>query len=169
VPTPDDFVTRPVLAELLGVEERTITNYRNQFADFPVRVRGRTVDFPLKKCVQWYIKFREREYRERFKSEGAEETREFDRRTRIADLVIKEANAAERLKKLTTVDAAERLLADYASRVRAVHISAPSKYARAKFPELQFSDALKRLQDIFDAVEISLQRDDDDTAESEAA
>lgn len=165
----EEFVSRNAMASTLGVTVTTIANLRSQYADFPVRVRGRSVTFPRDRCVQWYIKFKQQEVRRRSGAETPEEVKEIDRRTKLADMQIREAEAAAKLGQLTTVPAFEQAMTEYAARVRAVHNSAPSRYARKYFPDLPFADALKRLQKIFDAVERNLQADEDDALDEVAA
>lgn len=47
--------SREEIAEILGVDVRTITNYVRQHSDFPNRVDGKRRFFPIARCVAWKI------------------------------------------------------------------------------------------------------------------
>lgn len=50
----EQFASREEIAEILGCDVRTITKYVKQNPkDFPSRVRGKTRDFPIRRCVTW--------------------------------------------------------------------------------------------------------------------
>jgi hypothetical protein len=86
---------------------------------------------------------------------AADEMRELDRRSRSAEVEMREARARQLRGELVTVAAFEAELEHYASLVRAQHVAAPSRYA-ARFPELTYGVAAERLQVIFDEIERSL-------------
>lgn len=86
-------------------------------------------------------------------------------RKRQADVLKREARLGLELKQLTTVSACEQILAEHAQRVRAVIMTAPARYARL-FPELPRAQALERLQQLFDAIALQLQRDEDSAADN---
>lgn len=52
--------TRREIAELLGVDERSITNYQKETPAIPHDREGRTVRYPVRACVAWKL---EREIR----------------------------------------------------------------------------------------------------------
>lgn len=59
----DSYVTRAELADLLGVEVRTVTNWLKLPADpapgpVPSRVAGRERTFPVKRCIAWHVEYR---------------------------------------------------------------------------------------------------------------
>lgn len=47
--------SREEIAEILGVDVRTITNYVRQHSEFPNRVDGKRRLFPIARCVAWKI------------------------------------------------------------------------------------------------------------------
>lgn len=51
----EKFATREEIAEILGVDVRTITNYVRAHSDFPNRVDGKHRRFPVARCVAWKI------------------------------------------------------------------------------------------------------------------
>jgi hypothetical protein len=49
------YASREEIADILGCDVRTITNYVKLYSDFPNRVSGKNRDFPVARCVQWKI------------------------------------------------------------------------------------------------------------------
>jgi phage terminase Nu1 subunit (DNA packaging protein) len=50
-----DLLTRAEVAVVLGVEERTITNYQKLPTPIPTERRGRNVQYPLVAVVAWWV------------------------------------------------------------------------------------------------------------------
>lgn len=57
----DQYLTRPALADFLGISEREITNLVKEHDAFPSRMTGRSRSFPRNRCRAWYLEFKQRE------------------------------------------------------------------------------------------------------------
>jgi transcriptional regulator with XRE-family HTH domain len=51
----DEYLSREDLADRLGVDVRTVTNWVKNQRGFPSRMRGKERDFPWLRCLQWHI------------------------------------------------------------------------------------------------------------------
>ena len=69
----DQHVSRELIAFVLDVDERTITNLVKDHDGenpFPSRVVGKSRTFPVARCVQWYVKFKMDEAAKRANPKG---------------------------------------------------------------------------------------------------
>ena len=169
----EEFVTRQRFAQVIGVDVRTISNWRRDHADFPVRVRGRRVEIPLTRGVKWFVAFRiADEMRRRLSDPEAGKPLTPAQRKDLADAKIKELNYEERLLSLIPREDAANEVAAYQERVRAVILAMPGRHATDSLTNLPTvgrvlqqlkSLAALLLQDLLDDVD-AMETDDEEPA-----
>jgi phage terminase Nu1 subunit (DNA packaging protein) len=116
-------VTRKEIATILGVDERSITNYAQE--GMPRSVKGKNVWYPLRSCIAWYI---EREKKAAREGKGLSELDAARARKAIADAHVAELKAAEEEGRLIPVETHTRRLEAICDRLRSVLMVVPSKY-----------------------------------------
>lgn len=170
------FVERAEIAFLLGVEERTITNWVRKHSDFPSRVQGRTRTFPVRRCLQWN---QDRIVAEMVASLGPakpDDEEEAARRRAIAEAELAEIKVAKARAEVVNVQLALREIHDTFARVRSTALAKPGEYAPQILHLEDLGDAtrvLRRLiDDLLSELQVQLGRDqvrdaDDDEGEGE--
>lgn len=118
-----ETVNRPEIARLLGVDERSITNYRQE--GIPVRVRGKSVDYPVVQCIAWYI---DRERDAARKGKGLNELDQARSRKTLAEAQLAETKLAEAEGNLIPIEMHEKRIGDICDRLRNTLTTVPSKY-----------------------------------------
>lgn len=137
------LVSADIVGEALGLTGRRVRQLAEE-GKLPRAARGL---YDLVACTRAHVGV--------LRAAAADEIRELDRRSRSAEVEMREARARQMRGELVTVAAFEAELEHYATLVRAQHVAAPSRYA-ARFPELSYGVAAERLQVIFDEIERSL-------------
>jgi phage terminase Nu1 subunit (DNA packaging protein) len=109
-----NLLKRSEIATVLGVEQRTITNYQKLPKPIPTQRKGREVFYPLAPCVQWFAEYRV--------GEAEKSISELDmarQRKLTAEAELAEIKLAQERGGLVSVDVADRTLAGICDQLRA--------------------------------------------------
>jgi len=113
-----DLLSRKEIAHILGVDERSITNYAKE--GIPRSVKGRVIRYPLAPCVQWFVEFRVRQHE---MGKGPSELDLAKQRKTSADARLAELEVAEKEGELIPIDVAlgafSHLLEEFRARTMA--------------------------------------------------
>ena len=171
----DEFVSRRRFAELLGVNVRQIADYRKH-PDFPVRVRGRTVEIPLARGLRWWVDFK---VSEQLRRKGQTPTAPGEKpltpsqRKDLADAKKKELEYELALERLVPAEVALREVATYQERIRAIVLAMPGRYADERLVQVPtLGRVLRELKRIAAGLMTDLQGDAeelDPAADADAA
>lgn len=169
----DRYVSREEIAEELGVEERTITNWvkappANAPGPFPCRVRGRNRTFPRRKCLAWYIEFKVAEGLARAAPAQPTDLVEAERRKAVADAELAELKVAQLRGDLVPVALFREEVSRPLQRVRARLMTVPGEFGPRFVGLSEVGQAVQRLRDLVDATLSELREtgaaDDEDDA-----
>lgn len=147
----DRYVSREEIADELGVEERTITNWVREAPEhapgpFPSRVKGRARTFPRRKCLTWFIQFKINEGIARSAPPRPTDIAEAERRKAVADAEKAELQVAQ----LRAILAPRTIIDEVCQRqmqaLRAVIVSMPGRYGPRMVGCVDIADAVERLQ-----------------------
>lgn len=141
-------VSRKAIAKALKVDERTITNLRRRYADFPVRVKGRSVTFPIRRCKAWYAAHLKEQQAAREKSEAPSALREIEERSKRAQMLVHEANAAARIAELLPSQAVREEVASVMAGLRSAIDAMPQQHAHRILHKTNVIDAAAALREI---------------------
>lgn len=153
----DRFVDRKEIAWLLGVEERTITNWVRKHSDFPSRVRGRERDFPVRRCLQWRTDKLVAESLASASSKPPSDVGEAEKRKLIAEAELAEIKVAKARGEVVLVTVARAEMRDVFSRIRASLTAKPGEYAPRMLHLETVNEAIAPLRDLVDDVLAELQ------------
>lgn len=133
----EDWVSRKQFADVIGVDVRMVAEYRKR-ADFPVRVRGRAVQIPLARAVQWYVEFKVADELRRRAADGDRPDKPLTptQRKDLADAKKKELEYDRLLGNSIDREDAAREVARYQERVRATISAIPGRYADERLMNL---------------------------------
>jgi phage terminase Nu1 subunit (DNA packaging protein) len=121
-------VGRAEIALTLNVSAREITNLVKAHHDFPSTVTGRARTFPLRRCVQWYVRFKSQEAVKRAKPATPSNVEEMNRRRAEADMKMAEMDVAEREGRLVSVIHVDQVVGELCDRMRATIVNIPGNF-----------------------------------------
>lgn len=111
-----DLLTRREIAAVLGVDERSVTNYAQASPPIPRSVHGRSVRYPLAPCVRWFVEYRV----EQAVSDGGPSELDLARQRKTsADARLAELDVAEREGDLVPIAVVERTVGGLCDELRA--------------------------------------------------
>jgi phage terminase Nu1 subunit (DNA packaging protein) len=153
----DRYVERDEIAFLMDVTPRTVTNYRKHHSDFPCRVSGRAVTFPVKRCLQWQ--------RDRIVADAIADVAppvpsnivQAELRKTIADAELAELKVGRMRGDLLAVQVAAKEIRNAFGRVRARLLSTPGEYAPQMLHLEEMPQAVSKLRQLVDTVLAELQ------------
>lgn len=111
-----DGATRKQIAEILGVDERSITNYQAESPPIPTARQGRAVRYPIAPAVAWYLDRERRRARENKLPSELEMARQ---RKVLAEARIAEKEAADAEGSIIPLEVHEVRVAALAGRLAA--------------------------------------------------
>jgi phage terminase Nu1 subunit (DNA packaging protein) len=149
----DSFGSRAEVALALRLSEREITNLvkRGRHADgteFPSRVRGRHRDFPLDRCFEWYIQFKQEEALERAAPREPSNLIDAELRKAVADAEIAELRVAKLRGEVAPIDAHRKELRRVLGKVRGQIVAMPGAYASRVLNLPDMAAAVARLREV---------------------
>jgi phage terminase Nu1 subunit (DNA packaging protein) len=142
------YVSREEIADRLGVEPRTVTNWVRNHSDFPSRVEGRSRSFPAQKCLLWFI---DRKVADAVSSMlPPQQTSMVDAELRkaVADAELAELRVQKLRGEVIPVEMARKELRLIFTRLRARLISAPGEYAPQILNLGTVADAVLKLREV---------------------
>lgn len=142
------FVSRPELALTLGVTERTIASLRRRYADFPARIRGRSVTFPVAACRRWFTAYQERLAAERATEERSAPLLAIEERTKAARMAMAEADVAQRMRDLLPAKDVYDEVSGLLGGIRAAIDAMPQEHAHRILHKNNTIDAAVALKEI---------------------
>ncbi len=173
--------TRPVekelgrkeLAAVLGVTDRTITDWIRRHPDFPSRIRGRGRSFPIARCVQWYVAYKVADAEER--ASPREQPSSAESRKKEADAQLAEFKVAQARQTLITVHDAAVETTRFCDSLRAVVRGLRSRYASRVLNMVTVKEANRTLdtitRDLLEDLDRAVEHaaEDDDSPETDTA
>lgn len=149
-------VERDELADILGVDVRTITNYIKK-PDFPSRVRGNRRTFPVRRCVQWKI---DHDVADAIASMAPPKpSHDAELRKMAADAELAEIKVQKARGEVVPVaDAIKEVKQSY-SRVRARFASIPGEYGPRLLNLTSIPEVTRQLREMIGSVMVELQTD----------
>lgn len=160
---PDRFVSRAEIADRIGLSARQITNLvrSGKLSDgtvFPSRVNGRDRTFPVERCFEWYVRFKQEEALERAAGRPAlSNIADAELRKAIADAEIAELKVQRLRGEVAPIEQyrneMRRVMTRVASRFRAM----PGEYASKILEPLDMPRATNVLRDMVGEVLAELQ------------
>jgi hypothetical protein len=151
------FVTRVELAARLGVTERTITNWVRRHEDFPSKVRGQNREFPLGRCIQWYLQRMIADAIASMAPPASLNAAEADSRKAIAEAELAEIKVAKARAEVVLVAKAVKDRRDDYGRIRAALLAKPGEYADQVLRLETVAQAMPVLRGMMDNVIAELQ------------
>jgi phage terminase Nu1 subunit (DNA packaging protein) len=142
------YVTRAEIAELLGVEERTITNWIKKHPEFAAltRVRGTSRTFPVQKCLQWDKDRAVADAISSVQPPAPDDMYEAERRRAIADAELAEIKVAKAKGELVDASAAAHEASRTMDRIGARLRSIPGEFAPQITAPLSMPEAVAILR-----------------------
>lgn len=155
----EKYISRQEFADLIGVDVRMVAEYRKRAgAEFPCRVKGRTITVPVTRAVRWYIEFKVTdELRRRRPEDGTSGRMAAKERRELAEAALAEHRLDRELGKTIDIDTVAREILRYQERVRATLLAARSRYADRIAPAV--------LKTVMNSILRDLQRESDESAD----
>lgn len=144
-------VSATQLAELYGVDDRTITNWVNEDPACPSAKRKRLRVFDTVAVAEWFAERRARQAVAKVQKQAPTDEKDARRRKLMAEAILAEIAVREKEGELIPADVHEDVCGQLADRMRAVCINAPSNYSldleRAGVPAAQAQELLEKIAD----------------------
>ena len=144
-----DGLSRKAIAAVLGVDERSITNYQDESPAIPLQRHGRRVLYPLAPAVAWYV---ERERRLVRQNKAPSELDAARSRKAIADARRVELELARLEGSLIPLDELARVVGQLADRVVAAATGGLTSHKTAVVRAETSVQALAVLERIGDSI-----------------
>jgi phage terminase Nu1 subunit (DNA packaging protein) len=159
--------SREEIAEILGVEVRTITNWIKHHPDFPSRVDGKHRKFPIARCVTWKIDRAVADAIASMAPKAPADLADAEKRRAIADAEFAEIRVQKLRGEVVLVEDARKEVEAAFARVRARFVAIPGEYAPRFLNLTSVPQAVSNLRDLTSTVLSELQQtqlaDEDDT------
>jgi phage terminase Nu1 subunit (DNA packaging protein) len=163
--------SREEIAEILGVDVRTITNYVRLHSDFPNRVDGKRRRFPIARCVSWKINHDVAAAIAAMAPPAPKDLADAEKRRAIADAEFAELRVMKiRGETVAAGDAAKEVAKAFA-RVRARFVATPGEFGPRFVNVESLPLAIAQLRDLVSTVLTELQvmpLDDEEEEETSA-
>lgn len=121
--------SREEIAEILGCETRTITNYIKLYPDFPSRVRGKNRDFPIARCVAWKLDRMVADAISNFAPPAPSTLIDAEKRKAIADAELAELKVQKLRGEVVPIAESIKLVERAFTAIRSRLMSVPGEYA----------------------------------------
>lgn len=162
--------SREEIADILGVDVRTITNYRKRHPDFPVKIDGKRVRFPIARCVTWKIDRAVADAIASMAPAAPKDLADAEKRRAIADAEFAEIRVQKLRAEVVLAEDAIREIQESYARVRARFVAVPGEYAPRFLNLTSIPQAVAQLRDLTSTVLSELQQvqvsDEDDEGSS---
>lgn len=155
------YVGREEIADILGVEPRTITNWVKNHPDFAAltRVRGTSRTFPVQKCRQWKEDRAVADALASFQPPAPDGLAEAERRRAIADAELAELKVAKFKSELVDAGVVGKEIARAFDRVAARLKATPGEFAPQIMQPLTMPEAVAVLRRLVTTSLAGLQHD----------
>jgi phage terminase Nu1 subunit (DNA packaging protein) len=157
--------SREEIAEILGVDVRTITNYVRQHSDFPNRVDGKRRRFPIARCVAWKINHDVAAAIAAMAPPAPKDLADAEKRRAIADAEFAEMRVMKMRGETVLAGDQVKEVAKAFSRVRARFVAVPGEYGPRFLNLSTLPESVAQLRDLVSTVLAELQQlplDDED-------
>jgi phage terminase Nu1 subunit (DNA packaging protein) len=167
--------SREEIADILGVDVRTITNYRRRHPDFPVKVDGKRVRFPIARCVTWKIDRAVADAIAAMAPPAPKDLAGAETRRAIADAEFSEMRVQKLRRELVPVAEGAKEIAEAYARVRTRFVAVPGEYGPRFLNLSSLPQSVAQLRDLVSTVLSELQQihlsdeDEEGSADDDAA
>lgn len=144
----EKLVSREEIAEILGVDVRTITNYVRAHSDFPNRVDGKNRRFPVARCVAWKIDHDVASAIAAMAPPAPQTLIDAEKRKAIADAELSELKVQQMRAEVVPIADSIREVERAFSAVRSRLMSVPGEYAPRFLNLTSMPAAVMQLRDL---------------------